>query len=429
MKLLDWSIAKLAIPLILSGMTAPLLGLINVAVLGHLEHNAYLAAVGFGEMIFGFVYWLFNFLRMGTTGLASQVAKHDDQQPFQDICWHSILLAVFLSAILLALQVGILDVTFWISSPQSAIAPLVKTYFYIRIWALPAALLQFVFTGILISLVRTRLVLLLTFIVNVSAAFFCVLFVFVFHWNVAGVAFADVIGQYLGLAVGAYCLLRLNILRFKSIQIRWSLFVKLISVNASLFIRTLCLIISFSFFTIKSNHLGVLILAANNLLQTLQIFASNVLDGFVGVTESKIGHAVGSGSRSALKLAIKQTFVWTIIAGALLSAIFGVLGPMFIHWLTNLPDVRIMANHYLLFLIISPVIGMLSFFFDGVFIGINAFKDMRNMMVLAMIIYFIVWYFTQSYGNTGLWIALSSFFAARSVLMTARYFSLKQTKL
>jgi MATE family multidrug resistance protein len=416
MKHLNQNIAKLAFPLILSNLTVPLLGITNTFLLGHMDHSYYLGALSLGEMIFNFLYWGFGFLRMGTTGLVAQshggVSKETGQ-----IIYHSLLTAIVLGVLLLSFQLVIAHLTFAVIGGSETVRNYAEQYFYIRIWAAPAVLINYVLIGAYIGYQNSKAPLILMSVVNILAVILGVIFVFHLGLDVRGVALGDVIAQYIGTAVGFILLKSLVGKSEKNInwKLNYQLCKKLFSANRDIFIRNLCLIFAFAFFTIQGNKLGMTILAANTVLISFFTIMSYGLDGFSNAAEALVGNKMGKKDYAGMLRVVFDTGLWALLIAIVFTLIYTVAGKTMVNLMTSLSEVRITAYHYLGFATVLPLIAMWCFLFDGVFIGTNRFAAMRNTMFYALVIYLGAWYFTQSYGNLGLWFAFIVFFAVRGV--------------
>ncbi|MDF1761106.1 MAG: MATE family efflux transporter [Coxiellaceae bacterium] len=418
---LNKRIPHLAIPMILSNLTIPLLGLVDTAVMGHLPHAYYLAAVGIGAMLFNMLYWVFGFLRMGTTGLTSQAFGQADTAQMTLVLARHVIIGFAFGILIVILQVPIAKLAFHLIDASPVVTQYSLQYFHYRIWAAPAVLVNMVFMGWFIGLQKPRIALLLSLVINVLAAVFDIVFVYGFGMTTDGVALATVIAQCMGFLLGIYCVY--DCLHGKPWQwqrgILWSKqkVVELFGVNRDIFIRTLCILFVFAYFTREGAQFGAIILAANVILFNFQEAMAYALDGFANATEALVGEAVGKKDESLLQQSIRQAgwfSLWVAIAFVVFYLIFG---KMFIHLLTNIEQVRVAAGHYLIYLIISPIISVWSYWLDGIFVGAMRAKDMRNSMLISMLVFFAVFWLLYSWQNHGLWIAFLCFMAVRSITM------------
>ncbi|MDF1760342.1 MAG: MATE family efflux transporter [Coxiellaceae bacterium] len=418
---LNKRILHLAVPMIVSNLTVPLLGLVDTAVMGHLSFAYYLAAVGIGAMIFDLLYWSFGFLRMGTTGLASQAFGQADTVQMALVLARHVIVACVIGLLLVILQVPIAKVAFHLIDASAKITHYGLQYFHYRIWAAPAVLVNFVFMGWFIGIQKPRIPLLLSLVINVVAAILDIVFVYGFGMTVDGVALATVIAQYMGCALGCYCVY--DYLHGKSW--RWQsgvLFAKqhvveLFGVNRDIFIRTLSLLLVFAYFTREGAQFGAIILAANVILFNFQDAMAFALDGFANAAEALVGEAVGKKDAIMLQQAIRQTGWFSCWVALVFAAVYLFLGGPIIHLLTSISHVQLAAHQYLIYMIISPIISVWSFWLDGIYVGAMRTQVMRNCMVISTLIFFVVFWLLYSLQNHGLWLAFLSFMAARAITM------------
>lgn len=416
---LTTKVPKMALPLILSNITVPLLGLNNTFIVGHLNHSYYLAAIGLGAMIFNFLYWGLGFFRMSTTGLIAQAFGAKDQEKICSILLHSISAAIGFGLLIILIQYPLYQFFIYFIHPDKTVLHLLYQYYSIRIWGAPAVLLSFVIVGTMVAIQKTRGPLIMLGITNLLAILFCLPLVFIFHLNLKGIAIADVVAQYCGLIVGLMTLARyfdFSELLTKT-QLEFKKVIELLHTNRDVFIRTLCLITVFSFFTIYSSHISPLVLATNTLLMNFFQIMANALGGFDNVAEALTGEAVGKGSSQDFKQAFYDVGVWALICSVIFTFIYFVFGKELIHIMTNLETVRQTSYQYLPYVALLPVTAFASFFLDGVAIGANCFKEMRNSMLLTIILFFIIWFILSPYQNTGLWLSFFSFFILRAIFL------------
>ncbi len=425
-KKLDLKVLQIALPLILSNLTIPLLGFINTLVVGRLAHSYYLGAVGLGTMIFNFLYWLLSFFRMGTTSLIARQLGGKDYNSAANILFHSLFIALLIGLLLIILQIPIEQFAFTLIGGTELLRHITQSYFFIRIWAAPAALMNFVILGALIGLQRSAAVFLIMTVTNVVAIILDVVLVFGFSMAANGVALADVIGQYSGLIIGLLLLIKLlrSHFNWRYFQFNLQFIRQIFSANRDLFIRTLCLIIAFSFFTAQSAKLGITVLAANTVLMNFQMIMSYALDGFANAAETLVGHSVGKKDYAKFKQQVINTGYWSAIIALSFTLIYWLIGPWLIDLMTSIPSIQQLSHHYLIFAVLAPLIAVWCYWLDGVFIGAGRFSIMRNMMLLSILGYFLVWYFTQAWLNTGLWLAMLAFLGLRGLSLSVAFLRL-----
>ena len=406
----------LAWPLLLSNLTAPLLGLVDTAVVGHLDHPRYLAAVALGGNVFMFLYFSFNFLRMGTTGFASQA--RGGEKDTRVVLLRALLLSTVLGLGLIALSPLLRESGLWLLGGSDEVQKLAGDYINIRILGAPAALANFALIGFAIGTHNTRVPLKMTVLMHSTNALLDVLLVQVWHLDVRGVAIASATAEYVGLAGGLFWLRAA--LRPPARQERlWqpAAMLALMAVNRDIFLRSLALLSTFFFFTAQGARLGDAVLAANAVLITFLLLLSNLLDGFANAAEALVGDAHGRHDRQALRQAIGATGRWTVACAALGLIAFSLGGVPLIHLLTDLPGIRDTAITYLPWMLLLPLTASAGFWLDGIFVGATWGAAMRNTMLLAVGIFFVLWALTLGWENHGLWLAMNGFMAGRGIVM------------
>lgn len=406
----------LAWPLLLSNLTAPLLGLVDTAVVGHLDHPRYLAAVALGGNFFMFLYFSFNFLRMGTTGFASQA--RGGEKDTRVVLLRALLLSTVLGLGLIALSPLLRESGLWLLGGSDEVQRLAGDYINIRILGAPAALANFALIGFAIGTHNTRVPLKMTVLMHSTNALLDVLLVQVWHLDVRGVAIASATAEYVGLAGGLFWLRAA--LRPPPRQERlWqpAAMLALMAVNRDIFLRSLALLSTFFFFTAQGARLGDAVLAANAVLITFLLLLSNLLDGFANAAEALVGDAHGRHDRQALRQAIGATGRWTVACAALGLIAFSLGGVPLIHLLTDLPGIRDTAITYLPWMLLLPLTASAGFWLDGIFVGATWGAAMRNTMLLAVGIFFVLWALTLGWENHGLWLAMNGFMAGRGIVM------------
>jgi MATE family multidrug resistance protein len=413
---------RLAAPIILSGLSVPLLGAVDTAVVGRLPDAAYIGGVAVGAMIFDFLYWGFGFLRMATSGFTAQAQGAGDAIETGAALDRSLILAFALGFIILLLQTpaGLLAFSLLRGSP--AVETQAHLYFTIRVWSAPATLGVYALLGWLLGRQRTDLVLLLELVLNSINILLDLLFVLGFGWGVAGVATASVIAEYAALAVGLGLAFRLGH-RFPWWSARARLFARarltsLLSVNGNVFIRTLSLVLAVALFTAIGARLGDETLAANAILMNFFAFVSYGLDGFANTAQTLVGAATGAGNRRLYREAIRDTTLWAFILAAAASLILALLGPWLIELYSVNELVRSTAKTYLPWMIAMPLLSVWCFQLDGIFIGATRSREMRNGMLLALLGQLLaLWILVPLWGNHGLWLYMTIFVTLRGLTL------------
>lgn len=412
--------------MILSNLSIPLLGMVDTAVVGHLEEAYYLGAVAIGGLIFSFVFWAFGFLRMGTTGLIAQAHGANQFDELRAGLMRGVVLALLLALVLLISQQAIQWLALTLVDASPAVERYAAEYFSIRIWSAPATLINYVFIGWFLGMQNARGPLYLLLAINLSNIVLDLWFVWGLGMTVDGVALASVLAEYLGVLLGAFLILRelkgqggawcWNTV-FNATRLR-----QLLVVNQNIFIRTLCLIFSFAFFTAQGAKHGDVILAANAVLMNFQTFMAYGLDGFAHAAEALVGKAVGQRDRQAFRAAVHTAGLWSVMVALAFMLLYALFGALIIVGLTDLEEVRQAAYSFLPWLILSPLVSVWSYLYDGIFIGATRTAEMRNTMLISTFFCFLpAWYLLQPWGNHGLWAALMVFMLARAVSMAISY--------
>ena len=417
---------RIAAPMILSNISVPLLGMVDTGVTGHLESSAYLGAVAIGGTIFTFLYMSMNFLRMGTTGIAAQSYGAGDNDGLRVSLGQALIVSLAIACAILLLHVPVGRFAIALLGGDAETQQHATTYFSIRVWSAPGTLANYALIGWFLGLQNARVPLLIFLTINITNIVLDLLFVIVFGMKVDGVALASVIAEYSGLLVGG----AFAIAALRSHEGNWPLarltnlsaYKAFFSVNASLFVRSMALMFTFAFVTAQGARLGPAILAANAVLLNFQNLTSLGLDGLAHAAEAMVGKAVGQKDKDALQHTVRLTLKWSLIFAVGFTLTYLIAGPLIVRILTDLPDVRKTAMAYLPWLIVSPVISVWCFLYDGVYVGMTRAREMRNIMVFSTFAVFLpAWYLTQSFGNHGLWFAFMLFFASRGIGMHVVY--------
>jgi len=406
----------------LSNVSVPLVGIVDTAVVGHLPSPIFIGAVALGAVIFSFLYWGFGFLRMGTTGLVAQDVGARDFDELRATLTRSFILAGVLGLAILIFRDLLSDVAFWALEGGARVEGFARQYYAVRVFAAPAALINYVILGFAIGVQNTRAALALMLLLNITNVVLDVLFVMGFGWGVEGVAAASVISEYSAAAFGLFLMRGM----LSQLGGRWhayrmfdrSRMQTLVSVNLNIFIRTLCLLFAFFHFTSTGAKLGDVILAANAVLMHLQTFMAYSLDGFAHATEALAGSAYGARDRRAFLSVVRASSVCALMVALAYCVVYAGLGTSIIALITGIAEVRTTAAAYLPWLVVAPMISVWSFQLDGIFIGTTRAVAMRNAMILSLIAFLgALWLFLPWWGNHGLWAALTVFMAVRAITL------------
>lgn len=426
----DRQILHIALPSIVSNITVPLLGLIDVSIVGHLGAASYIGAIAVGGMLFNMIYWLFGFLRMGTGGLTAQAYGRHDLQEVTRILLRSLSISLLLALALLLLQYPIRNIAFMCMDTSEEVRQLATLYFHICIWGAPATLGLYGFTGWYIGMQNSRFPMFIAItqnIVNIAASLF---FVFVLKMKVEGVALGTLVAQYAGL--GMACLLWLTYyrplrkyLRQKALFDRAEM-KRFFQVNRDIFFRTLCLIAVTVFFTSTGAAYGDVVLAVNALLMQLFTLFSYFMDGFAYAGEALTGKYIGAKDNQSLRLTIRHLFKWGIALSLLFTLLYGAGGKSFLGLLTNDTSVISASEEYIYWVLAIPLAGFSAFLLDGICIGATATHLMLRSMLVASASFFLLYYgLHDTLGNHALWMAFIVYLALRGIVQAFYYFSYK----
>ena len=426
------AVLAIAVPIILANVTTPIIGLVDTAVLGQLGDPHYIGGVAIGAMIFNLLYWTFGFLRMGTTGLTAQAQGKCDTSEIGATLMRALLIAFVAGAVLVALQIPISALSFSLLGGSEAVESSAADYFSIRIWGAPAALANFAFLGWFIGIGRARTALVLQLVLNGLNVLLDAWFVLGLDLEIRGVAYGTVISETV--AAGAGFWLALAIFRQRGITLSLPHILddtairRTLNVNGDIMIRTISVVFAFTWFTAKSAEAGDVILAANAVLLTLTYTAAYFLDGFAFAAETLVGQSIGAQRIKHFRDAVRLSTLWAIILSLVASALFWFAGGFIIDVLTINEEVRTSARVYLIWAALVPVTGVMAYQLDGIFIGATRTADMRNMMLLSLGVYLLLWaLMTPIYANHGLWAALVIFMSLRAITLGLRYPALVRT--
>ncbi|MHA6492400.1 MATE family efflux transporter [Pseudomonas borbori] len=411
----------LAAPMILSNLSVPLVALVDSAVIGHLPHAHQLAAVAVGGSLYTLLTWAVGFLRMGTTGFAAQAAGRDDGGALRQVLLQGLLLSGLLAAVLILLALPFSSAALSLMQPSAALDALARSYLAIRLCGLPAVLATYALIGWLLGTQNARgpLAILLTInLLNVALDLFFVLHL---EWGVAGAAWASVIAEWSGALLGLW-LARHALGRYAGridwpALRRWGNWRPLLAVNRDIFIRTLALQLVFFLITVQGTRLGEATVAANALLLNGLLLTAHALDGLAHAVEALCGHALGAHDRLALRRSLIVAGGWSLLASLGFALLFLCAGHWFIYLQTDIAAVRAAALDFLPYLALLPLIAVWSYLLDGLFIGATRAREMRDAMLLAVLLSLPVAWLLHPLGNHGVWLAFVCFMSLRSGIL------------
>ncbi|MEW9797767.1 MATE family efflux transporter [Alteromonas sp. CYL-A6] len=420
----------LALPMILANITTPLLGLVDTAVLGHMDSSAMLAGASVGALILTQIYWVCGFLRMSATGLSAQArgAQSDAVTQSAAVLYQSMSIAMLLGLAVLLLQWPILQTGLLLASPADAVASHLTAYFSVRVWGAPAAMANLVLVGWLVGQQQTRTVLAIQIVGNVLNAALDVLLVYGFDMSVGGVALASVTAEYT-MAVMA---LVIALKKCHGIAPDPAWFNRaarkvLFALNGNMLLRNLALQLCLAFLTLKGARLGEVPAAVNAVLMQFFVLIALGLDGIAYAVEALVGEAKGARDERLITEHTQRGLIWSSGFAVAYSAVFFVFGDVIIALLTEHKAIHEAAGAYLPLMVLLPLVGHWCFLFDGVFVGLTRSAAMRDTMLFsALVIYFPVWWLTAEHGNVALWYALLAFLLARGVSLGVVFVRLKR---
>jgi multidrug resistance protein, MATE family len=411
-------------PAMIANLTTPLIGIVSTTAIGRLGEPALLGGVAMASVIFDCLFWLFAFVRMSTTAFAAQSLGAGETAELRVILVRGFIVAATIGVVLILLQIPIAALLLGAMGGSEAVTGAARTYFSIRIWSAPLVLINYVVLGWLIGLAHARHALGLQIAINVINAAATVLLVLVLDMGIAGAAIAAVAAEAVGLLLGVLAAGHLT--QWKLAIAQGTLFerdklARMLSVNRDIMIRTAALIVVWLFFAAQGARTGDLALAANSVLNNFLLISAFFLDGLANAAQQLCGQAYGAREKSAFSGAVRLVIAWGFVFSLVVSAAFLLFGPLLIDVMTASADVRTIARDYLPFLLFAPLLGVFAFAFDGVYIGATWARDMRNLMLASLAIFFSAWLALRSFGNAGLWGALLAHYAARGGLEAARY--------
>ena len=417
---------QLAWPLILSNLSVPLLGLVDTAIMGHLPHARYLAAVTVGATIITFVYWAFGFLRMGTVGLTAQAYGAEDEAKQWQMLYLPGLLAIFIGLLIIALSPIFIPTAISYMQAAADVSQLATEYLHIRIFSAPAVLMTFVAMGWLLGRQDSIGPLLILILTNISNIILNLILVLGYKLDVVGVAWGSLVADYIGFIAAIFLIWR-QLRPFASLRLSWgkskAIMKQLVSLNGYLFIRTLVLLLVFAFVTAQSAQISTEVLAANTLLLQYITLLAHFLDGFAFAAEASCGEKIGRQESNQFYQTVNAAGLYSLFLAVLSCLAFYWLHDFFLALLTNLPEVLVLAKTYVLWVVWLPIISVLSYLLDGVFVAGAQSKAMFHTVWVGALGMLIIWYMGEP-SNHLLWLAFLGFFLLRTLVAIGFYLSL-----
>lgn len=423
MKALNREILQISIPSIVTNITVPLLGMVDVAIVGHIGNATYISAIALATMVFNLIYWNFGFLRAGTSGLTAQsfgAKKTDDSL---DILVQGMTIALVSAIFLILCQIPIAKLCKLLIKSSNETLQLMLIYFYIRIWAAPATISLYVIKGWFIGMQNAKAPMWVATILNIVNIAFSLLFVYVFDAGIAGIAWGTLLAQYSGLLLAVIIWIKKYGHLWKEINFKRALqknkLLRFFKVNADIFIRSACIIAVFTFIPYISATMGEQILAANTLLLQFFTLTSYIMDGFAYAGESIVGKYTGANELEKLHSVVKNLLIWGVVLAIFFSLTFIIGDDVILRILTKEQSVIDTSKQFIFWTYIIPFAGFAAFIYDGIYIGATASAAMRNVMIISTTAFFIVYYALSAFlGNNALWTAFVVFLVLRGLTMS-----------
>jgi multidrug resistance protein, MATE family len=407
-----------------ANLTTPLIGIVSTIAIGRLGDPTLLGGVAIASVVFDCLFWLFGFLRMSTLAFTAQALGAGEVRELRAIFMRGLVIAAVVGIVLIVLQIPLAAVLFGAMGGSEGVTRAAQIYFDIRIWSAPLVLANYVVLGWLIGQARARLALGVQIAINLINVAATALLVLVFDFGIAGAAIAAVVAEVTGLMLGI--LIARGLSQGQPAVPRAALLdrtklIRMLAVNRDIMIRTASLIAAFLFFTAQGARHGDVTLAANAVLQNFLMISSFFLDGLANAAEQLCGRTYGARDRRGFTSATRLVISWGFGFALAVSASYALVGPMLIDIMTSSEEVRRSARDYLWLVTLAPVFGVFAFAYDGIFIGATWAREMRNLMVLSLLIFLTAWLALRSFGNAGLWGALLVHYVARGGLQALRY--------
>ncbi len=418
------TLITLAVPMILANITTPLLGLVDTAVMGHMDASAPLAGASIGGLILTQIYWVCGFLRMSATGLSAQARGKRSHEDIAKTFYQTAFVGLTIGLMLWVFQQPVLWAGLALTAPSEVVSEFAESYFNVRVWGAPAALTNVALIGWLVGQQKTRAVLIIQVIGNLLNAGLDLLFVWSLDMEVEGVALASVIAEYTMAMLGLFIALR----HINGVKPAWYWFSRsaqkvLMKLNGDMFLRNLALQGCLAFLTIQGARYGETATAVNAILMQFFVLIALGLDGIAYAVEATVGEAAGANSKDGVVRQTHRGLVWSSVVAIFYALAFYVFGENIIQLLTDIKALQLAAQPYLSLMVLLPLLAHWCFLFDGVFVGLTRAKSMRNTMIIsALVVYFPVWFVLREAGNEALWWSLLAFLLARGVTLGGSFY-------
>jgi len=415
----DKALWRLALPMIFSNITVPLLGLVDTAVIGHLDSPVYLGGIAIGAMATSFLFMLLLFLRMSTTGLTAQAFGAKDPVRLGRALVQPLILALVAGLLIAVFRTPLIDLALHIVGGSEAVLEQARRFLEIRWLSAPASLANLVLLGWLLGVQYVRAPVILLVVGNVLNIVLDLWLVMGLHMNVQGAALATVIAEYATFFIGLWMVKRVLVMRGVTLAMLKNAWRgnmrKLLALNRDIMLRSLLLQLCFGAMTVLGARLGPEIVAVNAVLMTLLTFTAYALDGFAYAVEAHSGQAYGARQAGKLQEVWRAACRQSGLVALVFALIYALFGGHIVALLTSLPELRELARHYIFWQVVLPVVGVWCYLLDGMFIGATRGAEMRNSMAVAAAGFGLTLLTVPYLGNQGLWLALAVFLALRGL--------------
>lgn len=421
--IMNRSILRLAIPNIISNITVPLLGMVDIYIVGHLDSEDYIGAIALATMIFNFIYWSFSFLRMGTSGFTAQAYGAENSKEQMTILMRSLIVAMSAGALIILLQYFIAAVGFYFLDAGPLVKVHAREYFFIYIWAAPAILGMYAFNGWYVGMQNAKVPMVIAIGINIVNIALSFIFVYGLGMKINGVALASVCAQYSGF-ISSIIIWNLKFGGLKKYIDAVTLknlrsYIPFFKVNSDIFIRTMALVAVTTFFMSASAKEGSEILAVNALLMQMFILFSYMMDGFAYAAEALTGRFIGANKNSELKLLVRKLFMWGGGIACLFTIIYALYLTPILRILTDKESIITLSEQYHFWVGLIPIAGFSAFLWDGIFVGATASRQMRNSMLIAVCSFFLIYLVFYNFSaNNILWFAFIMYLALRGIVQS-----------
>ncbi|WP_209124233.1 MATE family efflux transporter [Alkalihalobacillus sp. BA299] len=413
----------LAIPLIISGISTPILGAVDTAVVGRIPDPASIGGVAIGAVIFNTMYWLLGFLRVSTSGFTAQAEGANNQKEMILSFLRPMIIAVVFGLFFIILQQPILKIALALIGGSETVSSFAASYFSIRIWGAPFSLLSYVMIGWLIGMGKVRLALATQVLMNLLNIILDIVFVLGFGMGVTGVAYATLISEISAVLFGAWVIYRTHRVKLSTINFQMLIesepLIKMIKVNRDLFLRTVCLLTMTGIFTAKGASMGEVTLAANAILLQIHYIMAYLIAGFANASSIIVGRAIGSGNQFLYKRALSLSAQWGFASSIVLFLVILLFGESIVALFTTITEVKEVAIGLLIWMLVFPFVGFWGLQLEGIFSGATEARSIRDSIILALIVFLLaIWLFVPVYSNHGVWIAFVLFSFSRSFFLS-----------